>query len=509
MKRLAILLLCLLFLFGCSANETSFNNEQITSGEQLNGKPIAILTGSAFESYIRRNFDKSSIVFVNNRTELLLTLRTKKADAFMTDSYIAEIFAADNDDIAILDEEFPEIYNGFCFSENASHIKDEFNVYLDNCEKNGYLDELNDKWVTNYSSDTRVQDVTFYGNRGTLDVITASDALPMCFIADGKFQGYEIELLYGFCTYAGYVPNITNADFNAIITGIASNKFDIAFSGITITEERKKSVDFSNPIYTYSANVCVLKQGALSKASSGNKLVDFFNSFTDKFNKMFIEEDRWLLVLSGIKVTCLITIFSLLIGTVLGFIIYLLCRKTGPGVKKVFDKIAFVIDRIPTILILMFLFYIVFSTSAIKGEYVSIIGFSLMETFSVYSMLNNGIDAIDKGQAEGALALGYTDNKTLFKFVLPQALKIIMPSYKNDVVSLIKNTSIVGYVTVQDLTRVSDIIRSRTYEAFFPLFVSAVVYFFLAWLLAFIVEKIQNKIIPIEKTKDQIINKYK
>ena len=183
---------------------------------------------------------------------------------------------------------------------------------------------------------------------------------------------------------------------------------------------------------------------------------------------MFIEEDRWLLVLDGIKVTVLITILSLLFGTIFGFILYLICSKANSILKRVFNRISFIINRIPVLIILMFMFYIVFSDSSIDGVYISIIAFSIIETFSIYSMLNTGIDAIDKGQTEAGLALGYTNNQTLFKFVLPQALKIIMPSYKNDVVSLLKSTSVVGYITVQDLTRVSDIIRSRTYEAFFP-----------------------------------------
>lgn len=507
MKRLVISIVCLIILCGCSVKEASFKNEQITSADQLDGKTIAILTGSIYEDIIKDNYKDSNFIYVNSRPELLLTVRAHKADGFMVDSYIGKIFSIENDDILVLDDEYPEIHNGFCFSKNASQIREEFNAYLANCKENGYLDELKNKWVDNYSNDTKIQDVTFYGNRGTLNVITSSDAMPMSFIANGTYQGYEVELLYGFCTYAGYVPEISNADFNAVITGVASNKYDVAFTGITITEERKRSIDFSDPVFAYSAKMCVLKQET-SKVSTGNKIIDFFNSFVNKFNKMFIEEDRWLLILDGIRVTCLITISSLLIGTILGFIVYLLCRKSGPVIKKVINRIAFIIDRIPTILILMFLFYIIFSSMPIKGEYVSIIGFSLIETFSIYSMLDNGINTIDKGQTEGALALGYTDNKTLFKFVLPQALKIIMPSYKNDVVSLIKTTSIVGYITVQDLTRVSDIIRSRTYEAFFPLFVSAVVYFLLAWLLSRIVEKIQKRILPSEKTKEQILKKY-
>ena len=513
MKRLFAVLFCLLMLCGCSTiQETVFHkDEQITNSKQLEGKTIGIITGSIYEDYIKNNFKNSKIVYVNSRPELILALKANKIDSFLTDGYIAELFASSDDELYLLNENFEEINNAFCFSKRALDLRDEFNAYLANCKENGYLDYLEEKWVTNFSGKTRVEVPVFYGDRGTIEVLTSSDAMPMSFIADNSYQGYEIELFYSFCTYAGYVPNISNGNFDSIITGIVSNKYDVSFTGVTVTEERKKSVDFSDPVYTGYSKIVVLNHENSNSIIAGgsNNKISFIDSFVDKFNKMFIEEERWLLLLHGIRITFEITIASLFIGTFLGFIIYLICRKSNPILRKIFDRLSFIINRIPTILILMFLFYIVFSTSSIAGEYVSIIGFSLIETLSVYSMLNNGIDAIDKGQTDAALALGYSDTKTLFKFVLPQALKIIMPSYKSDVVSLIKSTSIVGYITVEDLTRVSDIIRSRTYEAFFPLFVSAIVYFALAWLLSLIVEKIQNKVLPSEKTQDQIISKYK
>ena len=102
---------------------------------------------------------------------------------------------------------------------------------------------------------------------------------------------------------------------------------------------------------------------------------------------------------------------------------------------------------------------------------------------TVYDMLKTGVSAIDNGQYEGALALGYTDTQAFTRIIVPQAIRIILPSYRKEIVTLIKATAIVGYVTVQDLTRVSDIIRSRTYDAFFPLIVTAVIYFLLAAIL--------------------------
>ena len=102
--------------------------------------------------------------------------------------------------------------------------------------------------------------------------------------------------------------------------------------------------------------------------------------------------------------------------------------------------------------------------------------------------MRSGIESIDAGQREAALALGYNENQTFFRFIFPQAAVRFIPVYKQEIVSLLKSTSIVGYIAIQDLTKMSDIIRSRTYEAFFPLIATAIIYFILAWIITVILK---------------------
>ena len=106
--------------------------------------------------------------------------------------------------------------------------------------------------------------------------------------------------------------------------------------------------------------------------------------------------------------------------------------------------------------------------------------------FGAYAseIMRSGIEGIDVGQREAALALGYTENQAFFKFIFPQAAVRFLPVYRGEIVSLLKSTSIVGYIAIQDLTKMSDIIRSRTYEAFFPLIATAIIYFVLAWIIS-------------------------
>ena len=106
--------------------------------------------------------------------------------------------------------------------------------------------------------------------------------------------------------------------------------------------------------------------------------------------------------------------------------------------------------------------------------------------FAAYAaeMFRTSIEGIDKGQTEAGLSLGYTPARTFLKFIMPQAFATVLPVYKGEIISLVKTTSIVGFIAVQDLTKVGDIIRSRTFDAFFPLVMVAILYFVLSWIFA-------------------------
>lgn len=109
-------------------------------------------------------------------------------------------------------------------------------------------------------------------------------------------------------------------------------------------------------------------------------------------------------------------------------------------------------------------------------------------------MFRSSINSVDKGQTEAGIALGFIPVSTFFNIVMPQAFKHVLPVYKGELVSLVKMTSIVGYIAVQDLTKVSDIIRSRTFDAFFPLIMVAILYFILSWIFASILDLIGKKV---------------
>jgi polar amino acid transport system substrate-binding protein len=129
---------------------------------------------------------------------------------------------------------------------------------------------------------------------------------------------------------------------------------------------------------------------------------------------------------------------------------------------------------------------VIFGSVDINGIAVAVIGFTLTFGAAVFGMLKMGVGAVDGGQYEAAYALGFSNRRTFFKIIFPQALPHVLPAYQGELVGLIKATAVVGYIAVQDLTKMGDIVRSRTYEAFFPLIAVTVIYFLLEGLLRFL-----------------------
>ena len=191
-----------------------------------------------------------------------------------------------------------------------------------------------------------------------------------------------------------------------------------------------------------------------------------------------------------------ISLCAALIGSVLGFGLCLVRRSRSRAASLLAAGFIRLIQGIPTLVLLMVLYYIVFASARLSGVVIAILAFSINFGVYVSEMIRTGIDAVDKGQWEAAAALGFGRAKTFTKVIAPQAARHILPVYKGELISMVKMTSVVGYIAVEDLTKATDLIRSRTFEAFFPLIVTAVIYFLLAWSLTSLLRLAELRIDP-------------
>ena len=236
---------------------------------------------------------------------------------------------------------------------------------------------------------------------------------------------------------------------------------------------------------------------------------EFIDNISKSFTKTFITDDRWLQLLKGLGVTLEITLFATLIGIAVGFLIAIIrstyemnlsgkkCRKFSDYVLKVLNFLCniyiTVIRGTPAVIQLMIMYYVIFASSR-NGIFSAILSFGLNSGAYVAEIVRSGIMSVDKGQSEASRSLGFNYIQTMWIVVIPQAIRNILPALGNEFIVLLKETSIAGYVALKDLTYVGNLIRSRTYEAFFPLIVVALIYLIIVLILSALLKRLERRL---------------
>ena len=212
----------------------------------------------------------------------------------------------------------------------------------------------------------------------------------------------------------------------------------------------------------------------------------------------FIEDNRWKYIVDGLKITLIVTIFAVLIGVLLGFLIAIV-RTTHDktGKLKILNAICkvylTVIRGTPVVVQLMIMYYIILASSNNK-LLVGMIAFGVNSGAYVAEIVRSGIMSIDPGQFEAGRSLGFNYVQTMRYIIIPQALKNVLPALANEFIVLLKETSVAGYIAMQDLTKGGDIIRGVTYSPFMPLIGVALIYLVMVMFFTFLVNKLERRL---------------
>ena len=469
---------------------------------QFNSASLGVVTGSLYGGFSREQFPNATIKEFNNFSDVLVALKQGKVDGVMLDKPNFNSVARTDDSLSCITVPAYSVEVGFGFQKNDGgySLQADMNKLLDKLKAEGKIDELIDKWYGETEPEVTVPLGELSSNTKTLNVAIDTTRKPFVYMYNGKPVGFEVEVLYLFCKEYGYNVTVSDLSFASGLAGLASEKYDLVCGGLYMTEERKESVNFSDPYMSAEVVMAKYERGGFE---------NFMLSLRDSFEKTFIREQRWKLIVEGIGTTMFISICSVLGGTLLGFALYMGARSKVKWLSKIVKGIARVYSTIiagtPTLVVLMVLFYIVFTSPDISGVTVAIIGFVLTFGAFVYDQLALTVSGVDNGQLEAAYALGYSRNRTFFRIVLPQAMKMFLPSYSGEIVSLIKATSVVGYIAVNDLTKMGDIIRGNTYEAFFPLIAVALIYFAITWGVAGLLGILKRKAEPKRRKNKNIL----
>ena len=223
------------------------------------------------------------------------------------------------------------------------------------------------------------------------------------------------------------------------------------------------------------------------------------SELSEEIYKSLIYQQRYEYVLEGLKNTIIMALFATLIGIALGIIIAIIRdnyekNKKLPILNGICNIYVSVIRGTPALLQLMIIYYVVFKSVDINGVLVGIIAFGLNSAAYVSEIIKAGINSINKGQMEASRALGFNYSQSMKYIIMPQAIKNILPALGNEFITLLKETSVAGYIGIIELTKSSDIIASRTYDYFFPLIMVAIIYLIMTLGLSKLVEAMERKL---------------
>lgn len=206
-------------------------------------------------------------------------------------------------------------------------------------------------------------------------------------------------------------------------------------------------------------------------------------SLGDKLNTILIKGDSWKTILGGLGVTIQISALALLLGTLLGAVVCLLRTRRNPLVRGLASAYIAVLRGTPVLMLLLLLYYGVFARAGIKPVMVAVLTFGLNVSAHVAELLRSALSAADRGQAEAARTLGFNAWDTFCLITLPQVLRIAKPVYQSTIVNLIQWTSVVGYVTITDLTRVINNTASRTMQPLLTIIIGMIIYLALSYIV--------------------------
>lgn len=454
-KRWSIFILAILICLsvaGCGKDDDS-KPLAVESVEDLAGTTIGVqigTTGAIYaEDFVAEN-PGTEVIRYNKGADAVQALKQQKIDAVLIDEQPALAFVEKNNELTIADEEFAMEEYAIGIAKENTELLYQINDALEAIKVNGTMDEI----VANYIGDEKGEhpyespEGLTRGN-GTLTMATNVAFPPYEYYEDKTAVGIDIDMMQAIADYLNMDLVVSDMEFDSVIMAVQSGKADVAAAGLTVTEDRLKNISFSES-YTTAKQVIIYNNGEKAEKMS----------LADKIYQTFIEKNRWQYIPKGLANTLLITVFR---GT-------------------------------PMVVQLLIMYYVAFAQTAVNPLIAAVIAFGLNSGAYLSEAIRSGIMAIEIGQFEAGRSMGFNYHETVRYIIMPQAIKVSLPAIFNEYIALLKESSIVGYIGLMDLTKAGDIIRSNTYEALVPLVSVALVYLVLVMIMTSLVSRLERRL---------------
>ncbi|MBP9999021.1 MAG: transporter substrate-binding domain-containing protein [Bacteroidales bacterium] len=441
----------------------------------LYAQTTGVQTGSVvFSVGAEKELPQNPLVF-NGTTEMLRALEIGKVDRIMVDSSI----------ILGLGDHLPAVNvaeTGLFPYDVAAALKkgntvlcEEFDSFLAEIKSNGIHQLLLDRWF--HEKDVELEIPEAAQGDGEFKVAVSRANYPFSYLDNGRFFGFEPDLARMFAHRIGRKIVFREYEVAAVSAALKAGVIDAALLDIPVTWERSEEVLFTDSYYHDS--IIILERS--TEASDDGLISEIKRGFQNDV----LEQGRYKLILGGLFNTLLMSFLAILLGTIFGGLMAWRCygrnRKHWRAFLEAFGKL---MHGVPLLVILLLMYYVVFAGSSLSALMVAVMTFTIYMTYACCDIFVSSIDSIPEGQMKAAISLGFNEIQGFRYVVFPQALQRILPAYESESISIVKESSIAGFIAVTDLTKAIDVIQSNTFDAFFPLISGALIYFVICMLIS-------------------------
>lgn len=491
---IAFMLLLTVVITGISAcsNDNSKAGKEVKNAGDLSGAKIGVQLGTTGDIYVsdyENDGSGTKVERYNKGADAIQALKLGKIDCVVIDEQPALEFVKQNTGLKILDDEFTKEDYALCIGKDNPELLENVNTAIEKLQSDGTIDSI----INNYiGSDSQIGKTPYEKKdverkNGTLKIGTNAEFPPYEYYEDNQITGIDIDIMQAVCDELGMDMQVEDMAFDSIIAAITSGKVDVGASGFTVTEDRKKNINFTDSYITTKQDIIVKDGSSSSKIGLKEKLYD-----------NFVKDCRYMYIVKGLGNTVVITLFAVMLGIILGFLIAVVRtshdRNGGLTILNGLCQAYLTIIRGTPVMIQLLIIYYVILASVTNKILVAAIAFGLNSAAYVAEIVRSGIMSVEIGQFEAGRSLGLNYKQTMTSIILPQAVKNILPALLNEVISLLKETSISGYIGLMDLTKGGDIIRSNTYEAFLPLIAVAIIYLVIVMILSRCVSRLERRL---------------
>lgn len=462
----------------------------IRSPKDLRDAVVGVQLGTTSDmkvSALEKQSPSTKVERYTKTADAVQALLQGKVDCVVEDEQPAKAFVGQNDGLRLLSQSFSSNGFAFCVAKGNRTLCERINKALVQLGNSGQLDTIVRRHIDGNIA-IAYEPRNIGRPNGVLTVATNATYQPYEYYEHGRVVGIDIDIMQAVCDILGMTMKVEDMNFDAVITSVQTGKADVGAAGLTVTRERQNNVLFTDT-YTSSRQMLIVRDG--SNASS--------RGLVEKFKTDFITEGRYLYLVQGLGNTLLITLLAILISLVVGSAIAIVrATHDRTGRMKVLNAICQVYLTIlrgtPTMVQLLIIYYVVFASVDVSKVFVAVVAFGINSSAYLAEVVRSGVMSIDRGQMEAGRSLGLSHWQTMRLVILPQAYKNVLPAIGNELITLLKETSIAGYIGIVDLTKGSDIIRSITYDAILPLTTVALVYLALVFMLSSAVNNLEKKL---------------